>query len=67
MGLRASEEAWIDDDILHIKLDSGEYLVEIRPNEEIDRYDLHPYNPTINLEQFAIECYRHQLPREMMA
>ncbi len=59
-------EAWIDGDNLHIRIDSGEYLAEIRPNSEIDRYDLHPYNPSFDLEHFAIECYRHKLPREMM-
>ena len=60
------KEAWVDGDTLHIRLDSGEYLTEIHPDVEIDRYDLHPYNPTMDLEHFAIECYRHQLPREMM-
>lgn len=53
--------------MLHIRLDSGEYLAEIRSDDTIDRYDLHPYDPTTDLEHFAIECYRHQLPREMMA
>lgn len=59
-------EAWIDEDTLHLKLDSGEYLADMKPDSEIDRYDLHPYNPTFDLEHFAIECYRHKLPREMM-
>lgn len=61
------KEAWIEGDVLHIRLDSGEYLAEIRSNDTIDRYDLHPYDPTTDLEHFAIECYKHQLPREMMA
>ena len=60
------KDAWINGDTLHLKLDSGEYLAEIHPDSEIDRYDLHPYDPTFDLEHFAIECYRHQLPREMM-
>ena len=60
-------DAWIDDDILHIKLDSGEYLVQIVSNDQIDRYDYHPYDPSYDLEHFAIECYRHHIPREMMS
>lgn len=60
------KEAWIDDRTLHIKLDSGEYLAEILPNSMIERYDLHPYRPSYDLEHFAIECYRNRLPREMM-
>lgn len=60
------KDAWIDKDQLHIQTESGEYLAEIRPDDEIDRYDLHPYNPTFDLEHFTIECYRHKLPREMM-
>jgi len=59
-------EAWIDGDTLHLKLDSGEYLADIEPDSGIDRYDLHPYDPTFDLEHFAIECYKHKLPREMM-
>lgn len=35
------KEAWIEGDVLHIRLDSGEYLAEIRSNDTIDRYDLH--------------------------
>ena len=60
------KEAWIDDRTLHIKLDSGEYVADILPNMMIDRYDLHPYRPSYDLEHFAIECYRNKLPREMM-
>ena len=60
-------EAWIEGDALHIRLDSGEYLAEIRPDSEIGMYDLHPYDPTFDLEHFAIECYRHKVPRDMMA
>ncbi len=60
-------EAWIEGDVLHIGLDSGEYLAEILSDDGIGRYDLHPYDPTTDLEHFAIECYRHRLPREMMA
>ncbi|MDY0237152.1 MAG: hypothetical protein RBR71_14100 [Gudongella sp.] len=60
------KEAWIDDRTLHIKLESGEYLADVLPNSMIDRYDLHPYRPSYDLEHFAIECYRHKLPREMM-
>ena len=59
-------DAWIEDDVLHIKLDSGEYMADIVDDTEIDRYDNHPYNPTYDLEHFAIECYRSCLPREMM-
>lgn len=61
------KEAWIDEDVLHIKLDSGEYLAEIRSDDTIGKCDLHPYDPTMDLEHFAIECYKHQLPGEMMA
>ncbi len=61
------KDAWITDTVLHIKLDSGEYLADILPDTMIDRYDLHPYRPTYDLEHFAIECYRHQLPKEMMS
>jgi len=60
------KEAWIEENVLHIKLDSGEYLAQITDDSEIDRYDIHPYNPTYDLEHFAIECYRHKLPRELM-
>lgn len=59
-------KAWIDGDSLHLKLDSGEYLAAVEADSEIDRYDLHPYNPTFDLEHLAIECYRHKIPREMM-
>ena len=59
-------DAWIKGDTLHFKTDSGEYLVEIRPDSEIDRYNRHPYDPSFDLEHFAIECYRYRLPREMM-
>ena len=59
-------DTWIEDDVLHIKLDSGEYMADIVDDTEIDRYDNHPYNPTYDLEHFAIECYRNRLPREMM-
>ena len=61
------EDAWIDDDALHLKLGSREYLAEIVPNDRIDRCDRHPYNPSHDLEHFAIECYRHNIPREMMS
>ena len=61
------KEAWIEGSILHVKLDSGEYLAEIVPNLTIDRYDLHPYDPSYDLEHFAIECYRHRIPKEKMA
>ena len=61
------KDAWIDDTVLHIKLDSGEYLADILPNTMIDRYDLHPYRPTYDLEHFAIECYRNKLPKEIMS
>ena len=33
----------------------------------IERYDLHPYRPTYDLEHFAIECYKNRLPKEMLA
>jgi len=59
-------EAWIDEDTLHLKLDSGENLADVKPDSEIDRYDLHPYDPTFDLEHFAIECYRNKIPRGMM-
>ena len=61
------KEAWIDEDTLHIKLDSGEYMAEIVPDDKIDRYDHHPYNPSYDLEHFAIECYKHHVPKEKMA
>lgn len=60
------KEAWTEDDVLHISLESGEYMAEIRPDDTIGRYDLHPYDPTTDLEHFAIECYRHRIPKEMM-
>ena len=60
-------EAWIEDYVLHVRLDSGEFLAEILPNNMIERYDLHPYRPDYDLEHFAIECYRHRLPKEMMS
>jgi len=59
-------ETWIDDDILHIRLDSGEYLAQIESDDLIDRYDRHPYKPDFDLEHFAIECYKHHVPKEMM-
>jgi len=61
------KEAWIESDVLHIGTESGEYLAEILPDDRISRYDLHPYDPTTDLEHFAIECYKHRLPREMMS
>ena len=62
----ALKEAWIDDDILHIRLDSGEYLAQIESDDLIDRYDRHPYKPDFDLEHFAIECYKQHVPKEMM-
>ncbi|MBE6523057.1 MAG: hypothetical protein E7Z62_08075 [Thermoplasmata archaeon] len=60
-------EAWIEDYTLHVKLNSGEFLAEILPNNMIEKYDLHPYRPDYDLEHFAIECYKHRLPKEMMS
>ncbi len=60
-------DAWIDGDELHLRMDSGEYLAYIVPDSEIPRYDNHPYRPDYDLEHFAIECYRHGIPRDMMA
>ena len=63
----AVRDAWIDGDELHLRMDSGEYLSRIVPDSEILRYDKHPYRPDYDLEHFAIECYRHRIPRNMMA
>ncbi len=60
-------DAWIDGDVLRLELPSGEWTAEIYDDSEIRRYDRHPYDPSTDLEHFAIECYRHRLPESMFA
>lgn len=56
----------IEENVLHLTTESGEYMAQIIPNTEIDRYDLHPYQPDTDLEHFLMECIRHGVPKEMM-
>ena len=57
---------WIEDETLHLTTESGEYLAQIVPDTEIDRFDLHPYQPDLDLEHFMMECIRHGVSKEMM-
>ena len=63
---RPLEDAWIEDDTIHLKTSKGEYLAHIIQDSECHRYDIHPYNPSKDLEHFAIECYRNKVPETMM-
>lgn len=60
--------AEIEGDVLRIGTDgAGDWLAEIFPDEEVNRYDRHRYNPSWDLEHLAIECYRRGLPESMFA
>ncbi|AMH94044.1 hypothetical protein AR505_0323 [methanogenic archaeon ISO4-H5] len=68
------KSVWIEEEILHLTTESGEYMAQIIPNTEIDRYDLHPYQPDTDLEHFTqiTECARHigmelKLPHDVPA
>lgn len=60
------ERAWIDKDVLHLATEDSEHMAHIVPDSECHQYDIHGYDPSTNLEHFAIECYRHKIPKEMM-
>ena len=62
------EKAWIEEEnsTFFIKTRSGEYMAELEYDSRIDRCNWQPYDPTCNLEHFAIECYKHKIPRELM-
>ena len=59
--------ARIEGDVLVLDLPSGEWAAEIRGDEDVRRYDRHPYDPAFDLEHLAIECYRNRLPEGMLA
>lgn len=60
--------AEIEGDRLRLTVEGmGDWLAEIYPDEEVRRYDRHPYDPTRDMEHFAIECYRQGLPGSMFA
>ena len=58
--------AEIEGDALRLGLEGlGDWLAEIKPDSALSRYDFHPYDPSRDLEHFAIECYRRNLPAGM--
>jgi len=59
--------ATIDGDLLIMTdTDGKEWSMDIVSDDNIARYDRHPFSPEHVLEHLAIECYKHSLPLDVI-